>query len=117
MIAVQNQAGIAQLRGGVQIAQTGQIFVVVVGVGDAVLVHIAPQDGVGQGIAGALYLPVAVAEGVGVLSRVNGVHHYGEIAAGGILHTHGNIKTAGGQPVLLVFHRPGSHCHIGKEVV
>ena len=61
--------------GGVGVVQPFQLLKVVVGHGLAVLVHVAPEDGVGKGIAGGIHLPAPVDEGVGVLGGHDGIEH------------------------------------------
>ena len=75
-------------------------------VGDALapFVHRSPEDGVGEGVAGALYLAGPEDEVMGELGSHNGVQHDGQIAAGGVLHAHRHIAAAGHQAVELVLH-------------
>ena len=100
----------------VHIADRCKVLVVVVWQRAASFVHIAPQDCMGVRIAFAGNLPAAVYKCMGALSRGDGVHHYCKITAGRILHAHRNIKAAGSEPVLLVFHRACAYCNIGKKV-
>ena len=44
------------------------------------------------------------------------IHHHRQVAAGGILHAHGNIEAAGHQAVLLVLDAARSHRHIRQQV-
>ena len=101
----------------VQLPQAHQILIVVVGHAGAVLVHAPAQDGVGQGVAGGGHVPAPVEEGVPRLGRLDGVEHHGQVAAGGVLHAHGDVHAAGGEPVLLVLHGPGPHRLVGEHVV
>ncbi len=93
-----------------------QVFVVVVRVAVAELVHAAAHNGVGMGVALRGHFPAAVQEGVACLGGDNGVHHDGEVAAGGVLETAGYTDAAGDDSVLLVFHRTGADCHVGQKV-
>ena len=118
MVGVDNHSRVLQLRvPGVQVADQQNVLIVVVGMGLALLVHIAPQDSVGIGIALRVDLPAPVNEGVLILGGGDGVHHHGEAAGGGVLHAHGHLNAAGGEPVLLVLHRAGTHGHIGQDIV
>lgn len=51
-----------------------------------------------------------------MLCRNYGVQHDGKVAAGGILHSCGDIHAADHQTVLLVLHGTGSDGHIGKDI-
>ncbi len=96
----------------VKVNQPFQILVMVVGVACAVVVNISPQYGMGKGVSLALYLPVAVDEGVAALCGTYGVHHNRHIAAGGVLHTNRNVKAAGRETVLLVLDASGAYRHV-----
>ena len=89
----------------------------VVRVGLPVLVHIAPQDGVGVGVSLGVDLPVPVDEGVAALGRGDGVHHDGEIPGGGVFHADGDLDAAGREAVLLVLHRARADGNVGQHVV
>ena len=52
-----------------------------------------------------------------VLGGVDGVHHDGQVPAGGVLHAYGHGDAGAGEPVLLVLHGPGPHGHIGQHIV
>ena len=47
---------------------------------------------------------------------MNGVQHNGQVAAGRIFHTCGNVKAADHNAVLLVFNGSGADGHIGENV-
>ena len=81
-----------------------------------VFVDRAPENGVGQRIPFGFDLPAAVDELVTVLGGLDCVEHDGECSAGGVLHAHRHVHTAGGEPVLLVFHRPGADGDIGQHI-
>ena len=51
------------------------------------------------------------------LGRLDGVEHHRKVAAGGVLHAHGDIHAAGGEPVLLVLYGPGAHRLVGEHVI
>ena len=116
MIGVHNQCHVLKTFGLIILIQVLQILIVVVGDGLAMLIHITPEDGMSQGIAGGVHLPATVNKGMSALSGQNGIEHNGNIPAGGVLHTHRNGNAAGGQPVLLIFHAPGPHGHIGQQI-
>ena len=88
----------------------------IVGMRIAARIHVAAQNRMGQRVALALHLPVAVDEGVRGLRRLQRVHHHREIAARGVLHAHGDVDAARGQPVLLVLDRTRTHGHVGEQV-
>jgi len=88
----------------------------VVGVRVAVLINITSQDSMGKRIALAACFPASVEECVLGLSCDNGVEHYGIVAAGGVLHTNGDSKTAGGKAVLLILYGTCAYCNIGKDI-
>ena len=118
MVGVDDDGGILQLRLlPVQLAEQQKVLEVIVWVGLAVLVHIAPQDGVGVGVPLGVHLPVAVDEGVPPPGRGDGVHHDGQVSGGGVFHAHRDLDAAGGQAVLLVFHAAGAHGHIGQQII
>ena len=50
------------------------------------------------------------------LCRSQGIHHNRQVAAGGVLHPHRNIQTAGSQAVLLVLYRTCTNCNIGQQI-
>ena len=79
-------------------------------------VDITSQDRVSQLVARSLHLPPPVEEGMLPLGGLDGVEHHGQIAAGGVFHAHGHVDARGRQPVLLIFHTPGAHRHIGQKV-
>ena len=117
MVAVHDDRGVLQRgHGGIVLTDPDQVLVMIVGMGLATVVHIAAQDGMGKRIARAFHFPVAVDEILGGLGRLDGIHHHGQVAAGGVLHAHGDVEPAGGQPVLLVLHAPGTHGHIGQQI-
>ena len=89
----------------------------IVGNAGSVLVHAAPQDGVGHGIAAGRHRLAAVDEAVAMLGGGNGIEHDGQVAAGGVLHAHRDVHTAGHQPVLLILHGPGAHRFVGQQIV
>ncbi len=117
MVGVDDHGGIFQALLFVEPVQEDQVLIVVVGPGFAVLVGIAPENGVGIGIPGRGGLPAPVDEGMAVLGGVDRIHHDGQVTAGGVLHAHGHGDTGAGEPVLLVLHGPGSHGHIGQHIV
>jgi ADP-ribosylglycohydrolase len=80
------------------------------------LVNVAAKDSVRIGVTRAFNLPAAVDELVSVLTCRYGVHHNGNIAACGVLHTNGNVKTAGCKSVVLVFNTARAYCNVGKKV-
>ena len=116
VVGVDDQRHVLQTFGLVNIVQMLQLFEVVIGPGLAVVVDITTQDGMGQLVAGGVDLPAAVNEGVVVLGGHDGVEHHGQVAAGGVLHAHGDGNAAGGQAVLLILHAPGADSHIGQQV-
>ena len=116
VVGVDDQRHVLQAFGLVNVVQMLQLFEVVIGPGLAVVVDITTQDGVGQLVAGGVDLPAAVNEGVVVLGGHDGVEHDGQVAAGGVLHAHGDGNAAGGQAVLLILHASRAHGHIGQQV-
>ena len=117
VIAVHDDGGVMQRSSlVVHPRQDHKVLVMVVGVGLAVIIDIAPQDGVGEWIARALDLPVAIDEGMGALSGTDGVHHHRKVAAGGVFHSHRDVQAAGGQTVLLVFDAARTDRHVRDEV-
>ena len=116
VIAVHKAGGVLDAFLRIQPVQLDRSLVVVVGAAVPLLVHIAPHDGVGVGVAVGLHLPAAVEEGVVSHGGVDGVQHHAQVAAGGVLHAHGHIDAAGHQAVLLVLYRAGAHGHIPQNV-
>ena len=106
VVGVDDNAGVLQPAVGVEGAEMLQILVVVVRHGLAVFIRRASEDCVGERVALALDLPAGVNEGVRVLSRRDGVHHNGEIAACGVFHADGQVKAACGEAVELILDRP-----------
>ena len=70
----------------------------------------------GQGVPFAFHFPAPIAEHMAHLCGANSVDHYRQIAAGGVFHANRQINAAGSEPVLLVFHGPCAHCHIGQHI-
>ena len=116
VVGVDDAGGVHQIHPAVQLQQEVQVLIVVVGHIVSVLVHRAPQDGVGELVSCGLHLPAPVGEGVGVLGRVDGVQHDGHVAAGRVLHAGRHIETAGCEAVLLILHGAGPDGHIGEDV-
>ena len=116
VVGIDNDGRIEQAALLVTLVQADQILIVVVGDGLAGGILIAAHDGVGIGVTLALDLPAAVDEGMLVLSGGDGVHHDRDVAAGGVLHTDGDIQTAGGQTVLLILGRARADCDIREQV-
>ena len=94
-----------------------EVLVVIVGHRFAVLVYVAAENCVRQGVTARLNLPASVKEGVRVLSRHNRVEHYADVAARGILHTYGNLNSAGNEAVLLIFNRTRADSNVGKRII
>lgn len=80
-------------------------------------VHKAPENTVGQRVAAGAHIVAAINKRGGILRRPHGVEHHRHVAAGGIFHPHGNVHPAGGEPVLLVFHRARADGLIGQNIV
>ena len=116
MVGIHDQAHIFKTTVRVCVVQTLQFLKMIVGQGIAALVHITPQNGMGQGIASGFHFPVPVDKGVAPLGRRDGIEHHGKMAAGGIFHAHGNGQAAGGEPMLLILHAPGAHGYIGQQI-
>ena len=116
VVAVHNAGRILKAPLCVQLMELHQILIVVVGAALAPLVHIAPHNGVGVGVAAGLHFPAAIEERMVAHGGVNGIHHHAQVTAGGVFHAHGHINAAGHQPVLLVFHRPGADGDIGQHI-
>ena len=116
VVGIHNDGRVFQVGLSVELQQVPEVLIMVIGMGTAEAVHIAPQDGVGQGIAGGFDFPVPIDEFLGALGSGNGVHHHGDITGGGVLHAHGDTQAAGHQAVLLVFHGAGAHGHITQQV-
>ena len=118
MVAVDDDGGVCELRVLlVELTDQEYILIVVVGVAVALLVHIAPQNSMGIGIALGVDLPAPVYEGVLILGSGDGVHHHRQVSGGGVLHAHGDLNAAGGEAVLLILHGAGAHGHIAQDVV
>ena len=116
VVSVHYHPGILQPRLGIEVVEQLQVLVMIVGMRIAARIHIAAQNRMGQRVALALHLPVAVDEGMRGLRRLQRVHHHREIAARGVLHAHGDVDAARGQPVLLVLDRTRPHGHVGEQV-
>ena len=112
MVAVHDDSGIRVVAFRIKVGKAPEILVVVVRMAGAVAVDVTAQDGVGIGVSLAGDIPVAVDERMAVLCGVDGIHHHGEVAAGGILHSHGDVEPARHKPVLLVLDAPGAHRHV-----
>ena len=116
VVGVHNDGGVVQAGLPIELQQVPEVLIMIIGMGAAEAVHIAPEDGVGEGIASGADFPVPVDEFLGALGRGDGVHHHGDITGGGVLHAHGDIQAAGHQAVLLVFHGAGADSHIAQQV-
>ena len=116
MVGVNDDRRILEAAGLIKLTQKLQILIVIIGNGAPVLVGRAAQNGMGQGIAFAVNLPAGIDKGVGMLSGIDGVHHDRQVAAGGVLHAHGDVKTAGSEAVELVFHGTRTYGYIGEHV-
>ena len=77
---------------------------------------ITAEDCVRKRISGAFDLPAAINEGMRMVSSGDGVHHNGQIAACGVFESYGNVKTACGEPMLLVFDASCADCNIRKKI-
>ena len=75
-----------------------------------------PQDGVGEWVALCLDFPSSGDEVMSLLCGNYRVEHNREVPAGGIFHTHRNVKAAYHETVLLVLHRTRSDRHVGEQV-
>ena len=117
VVRVHEHGRIHQSAPLIQLVQTGQVLIVIIGMRDPVRIHIAAEDGVCEGISLALHLPVAVDEHVRALGRPQRIHHHGQVAARRILHAHGDIQAARRHAMLLVLHRTGTHGHVREHVV
>ena len=116
VVRIDHAGRILQIHFFIHIPQTDQILVMVVGDIGTVLVGSTAQYGVCQIIAVGIHLPSGIDEGVGVLCRIYGVQHYGEISAGRILHTGSYIEAADGQTMLLILYGTGTDGHIGEDI-
>ena len=93
-----------------------QILIMVVGNITAVLVGGATEYGMRKLIACGVDLPAPVDEGMGMLRRIYGIEHHGEIAAGRVFHTCGDVKAADGKAVLLILHGARADSHIRENI-
>ena len=116
MVGVDDHRRVFQSALGIKLPELAQILVVVVGQRAPVFVHRPPENGVGQGIALAVYLPLGEQERMGMLGGQDGVHHHRQVAAGGVLHAHRHVQSAGDEPVLLILHRARADGRIGENV-
>ena len=117
VVAVDHDGGILQLPLLIEIREIEKVLVVIVGVRDALPVHITSEDRMRVGISVGMSLPAAIDEIVLMLRRHNTVHHDSQVSAGGILHADRALDGTGGQSVLLVLHAAGAHRHIAQKVV
>ena len=116
MVGINDAGRIEQVHFAIHFQQPVQIFVMIVGYIIAVFIYGAPENRVGQRISGGGDLPASVDDGMMVLSGIDGIQHDRHVAAHGVLHSGRHIKAAGGQTMLLIFHRTGADSHIGQNI-
>ena len=116
MIAVHHDGRILQIPFAVHICHLPQVFIVVIRHAGTEMVHVAPKDGMGQGIAGGMDFPSVEKEILLALGGFDGIHHNRQITGCGILHAHRNTCAAGNHTVQLVFHGTGADGAVGKKV-
>ena len=101
----------------VHLAETDQIFVVVILCGVTVLADRTAKHNVCERVAGCLDFIAAVYEVVWVLCGIDGIEHDGKVAAGRVLHADRDIHSAGGKAVLLVFNRACADSLVREDIV
>ena len=117
VVGIHDNGFICEILCRIYFAEREKVFVVVVREGVTLIVNVTAKDGVCEGVTVALNFPTAVNECVGVLCGSDCVHHDGKVAGGGVLHTDGDIKTAGGQTVFLVFNGTRTDGNVCEQVV
>ena len=117
MVGVDDGGGVFELALFVQFQQAHKVFVMIVGDAGAVFIDAAPQDAVRQGVAGGGNVVPAVQKAMAGLRRLHRIEHDGEVAAGRVLHAHGDIHAARRQAVLLVFYRARPYRLVREDVV
>ena len=116
VVGIHNYRHVLKIFGLILLVKAHQVLIVVVGPSPSGVVHIAPENGMGQGIALRLHLPAAIGQHMGMLGRSNRVEHHAQVAGGGVLHAHRHRQTAGHQTMLLVLHRACAHGHIAQHI-
>ena len=112
VVDVNYHSRIFQIALGVHIVEKYQILIMIILHSSAVLVYRTAQNGMSERIALRLDFPAAVEERMAYLSRLDGIKHNAQVAAGRILHSDRHADSARRQSVLLIFHRARSYCHI-----
>ena len=117
MVYIHDHGRISQIPSGIKLRQTAKILIMIIGDSLTVFIHAASQDRVGEFVSRSLHVKSTVNKVVRMLGCGYGIQHNGKIAAGGVLHPYRDIHTAGGKPVLLVFHGTCADGFIGEHVV
>ncbi len=117
MVGINDSRRVDDIYFFIHVMQPDQVFIMIILRGVSVFADGAPEHNMRQGIACRFHLVSAVYKMVRMLCRINRIKHNGKIPAGRVFHSRGNIKTANGQTVLLVFHGAGADCNIGKKIV
>ena len=116
VVRVHDHSRVRQPALPVKSEQLPQVFIMVVRVAPAEVVHIPPQDRMRQRIPGRMHLPRAEDELLRALGRGDRVHHHADIPGARVLHSDRNTQSARHQPVLLILHAPRADRHIAQQV-
>ena len=102
VVCVYDAGRILKISGVVKLKKLPEILIMIIWNRDAALIDGTAQDNMSQIVSGGLDVPSPVDKGMTVLCGVDGVQHNGKIAAGRILHSGGNVDSAGNKAVLLI---------------
>ena len=116
VVAVHYDGRILQISFAVHVRHFPKVFIVVVRHAGAEVVHVAPEDGMGQWVAGGMYFPAVEEEILLALCRFDGVHHDRQVTGGGVLHAYRNAGAAGNHAVELVFYGTGADGAVGEKI-
>ena len=95
---------ISQIPSGIKLRQTAKILIMIIGDSLTVFIHAASQDRVGEFVSRSLHVKSTVNKVVRMLGCGYEFSITERSPAGRVLHPYRDIHTAGGKPVLLVFH-------------
>ena len=116
VVDIDHSSRIDEIHFLVHLAESDQIFIVVILCGVAVLADRTAKHNVCERVAGCLDFIAAVYEVVWVLCGIDGIEHDGKVAAGRVLHAGSHIKTAHGETVLLILDGTRADGDIGQQV-
>ena len=116
MVGINDSSGIDKIHFVIHVNKTHDILVMIILYGISVLADGTAQDDMCQIISGRIHFIAAESEVMGMLRCIDRIEHDGKVTARRILHAGSNIKTADGQPVLLILYGTCADCHIREQV-